>query len=226
MRRLLCKPPPNATECSISRAPSSKKKTPSTKRRASLAYSPSGHHVHNQSEKANASLIIIRIRRMRRPLGTIQPLNMPQATPNLPLLLLRPRHLLLLPRAELHLLLRAAFRLTLRARARWRSLRTAHSRRDVGRRKSGAGERTTRPRRVVETIEVDGQMALLRQSAVGNVPLFGTQGGDELLAMGNHDDAAFVVADGGCEAAETVAVEEVGGFVEDEDVRVVPVASR
>lgn len=65
-------------------------------------------------------------------------------------------------------------------------------------------------------------MPLLCQAAVVDVPLFWAEGGNEFVVVGDHDDAAFVFTDGDCEAAEGVAVEEVGGFVEDEEVGVVP----
>ena len=56
-----------------------------------------------QIKEVLSCLIIIRIRRVRRPLRTIQPLNMPQPSPHLPLFHLRPRHLLLLLRLKLQL---------------------------------------------------------------------------------------------------------------------------
>ena len=40
--------------------------------------------------------------------------------------------------------------------------------------------------------------------------------------MGDHDHATFVVANGDRQAAQAVAVEVVGGFVEHEQVRIVP----
>ena len=48
-------------------------------------------------------LFIIRVRRLRRPLRTVQPLNMPQSPPNFSLLQLRTCHLLLLLGLEFHL---------------------------------------------------------------------------------------------------------------------------
>ena len=68
-------------------------------------------------------------------------------------------------------------------------------------------------------------MALLGKFPVDDVPLFGAEGADEFFVVRDHDDAAAVVADGDGEAAKGVAVEEVGGFVEDEEVGVVPVRS-
>ena len=60
------------------------------------------------------------------------------------------------------------------------------------------------------------------QASAVDVPLFGAQGADEFFVVRDHYYAAFVVADGDGEAAEGVAVQEVGWFVEDEEVRVVP----
>lgn len=50
------------------------------------------------------------------------------------------------------------------------------------------------------------------------MPLFGAECADELFVMGDHYDAALEVADCNGQAAEGVPVEEVGGFVEDENV--------
>ena len=69
-------------------------------------------------------------------------------------------------------------------------------------------------------------MALVRDAPVCDVPLLRAEGADELLVVGDHHDAASVVADGDGEAAQAVAVEVVGGFVEDEQVRVVPHGAR
>ena len=145
-------------------------------------------------------------------LRTIQPLNMPQPPPHLPLLNLRPRQLgLLLPALELQLaaILGPAID---RARAR-----TAHG---AATRRAAAGSR------ILKGAQGDGQMALLRQAAVGNVPLLRAQRADELLVVADHHDAAAVIADGDRQAAEAVAVEVVGRFVEHEQVRVVPHGAR
>jgi hypothetical protein len=48
--------------------------------------------------------------------------------------------------------------------------------------------------------------------------LFRAESADEFFVVGDHHDAAFEVADCDGQAAKGVAVEEVGGFVEDEDV--------
>lgn len=62
----------------------------------------------------------------------------------------------------------------------------------------------------------------MRETSGVDVPLLGAERADEFLVVGDHDYAAAPVADGDGEAAEGVAVEEVGGFVEDEEVGVVP----
>jgi hypothetical protein len=148
---------------------------------------------------------------MRRPLRTIQPLNMPQPSADLPLLNLRPCHLLLLLRAELHVPT-GILRLTVhRARSRAR-----HRAADIT--APGAG--------VLEAIERHGEVAFMRDAAVSHMPLLGAERADELLVVGDHDDAAFVFANRDGEAPQGVAVEEVGGFVEDEEVRVVPHRAR
>lgn len=118
---------------------------------------------------------------------------MPQSPPDFPLLLLRTCELLLLLRLELQF----AFLLALRSGA------------DGGSRgggSDGAGERGAGAGGVFEAVEVDGEMALLREAAVVDVPLLGAQGADEFFVVRDHDDAAFVVADGDGEAAEGVAV--------------------
>ena len=80
---------------------------------------------------------------------------------------------------------------------------------------SGAG--------IFEAVEGDGEVAFLGEAAVDDVPLLRAESADEFFVVRDHDHAAFVVADGDGKASEGVAVEEVGGFVEDEEVRVVPV---
>jgi len=136
---------------------------------------------------------------------------MPQPPPHLLLLqLLLRQSLLLLPRLELHIapLLRLGINSATRHTRRGAAHRTAH----------GATPRST----VLETVHRDGEVAFVRDAPVRNVPLLGTQRADELFVVGDHDDAAFVVADRDGEAAEGVAVQVVGGFVEDEEVGVIP----
>lgn len=76
--------------------------------------------------------------------------------------------------------------------------------------------------RVLKRGEVDACGALVGDAAVADVPLLGSEGADEFFIVGNHDDAALEVADGDGQTAEGVAVQKVGGLVEDEQVRVVP----
>lgn len=106
---------------------------------------------------------------MRRPLRTIQPLDMSQPSPNVPLLDLRPRKLLLLLRLEFHI------RVVLCARVRRRRRRAADVAADI------AGARA----RVFESVERDGEVAFVRHAAVGDVPLLWTQGADEFFVMGD-----------------------------------------
>ena len=125
---------------------------------------------------------------------------MPQSAPDLPILDLLPRHLLFLLRLEFHL------RVILRARIRRARRRGANIRAHV----AAAGSA------VLEALEADGEVAFVRHAAVGDVPLLGTQRADEFFVVADHDDAAFVVADRDGEAAEGVAVEEIGRLVEHE----------
>lgn len=55
-----------------------------------------------------------------------------------------------------------------------------------------------------------------------DVPLFGTEGADEFFVVRDHHDTTLVVADGDRETAEGVTIQEVGRFVEDEEMGVVP----
>jgi hypothetical protein len=42
-------------------------------------------------------------------------------------------------------------------------------------------------------------VALVGETTVGDVPLFGAKGADELFVMGDHDDATLELANGDCE---------------------------
>mmetsp|Transcript_7118 Transcript_7118/g.14402 ORF Transcript_7118/g.14402 Transcript_7118/m.14402 type:complete len:1078 (+) Transcript_7118:324-3557(+) len=53
-------------------------------------------------------------------------------------------------------------------------------------------------------------------------PRLGAQLGAEVVVVGDHHHAALEVLDGGGERAERLAVEVVGGLVQDDDVRLVP----
>merc|ERR1719224_205597 len=58
--------------------------------------------------------------------------------------------------------------------------------------------------------------------AVDDGPNLGAERAVELTLVRDDDDTAGIVLDGGGEGAERVAVEEVGGLVEDEHVRLHP----
>ena len=92
---------------------------------------------------------------------------MPQPSPDLPLLDLRPRELLLLLRLKFHV------RVVLCARVCRRGCCAADVAADV------AGSRPG----IFESIERDGKVAFMRDAAVGYVPLFWTQGPDEFFVM-------------------------------------------
>lgn len=153
------------------------------------------------------SSLIISIRRMRRTLRTIEPLNVPQPPPNLPLLQLRTRQLLLLARAELHIaFIATAGRGTISRRRSGADLRAG----------DGGGDGAGAWSGVVEAVEGDGQVALLGQAAGFHVPLLWAQGADEFFVVRDHDYSTFVFADGDRETSDRVTVQEVGWFVEDE----------
>lgn len=138
---------------------------------------------------------------MRRPLRTIQPVNMPQPPPHLLLLqLLLCQALLLLSRLKLHI--SAILRLAIDRTARHARRCTTHS----------AAARAA----ILKAVRRHGQMALVRHSPVRNMPLFGAQRADELLVVADHHHPAAVVANGDGQAAERVAVQVVGRLVEDE----------
>ena len=149
---------------------------------------------------------------MRRTLWTVQPLDMPQPSTDLSVLHLGSGELLLLLGLELHI----AFGLALDGGLGWRALGRRRSRADDTARHAGSG-----PGGVVEAVESDGQVSLLRQAAVGYVPLLRAEGANEFFVVGNHDYTALVIADGDCETAEGVTVQKVGWFVEHEKMRVV-----
>ena len=143
---------------------------------------------------------------MRRPLGAVEPLNVPQASPDLTLLHLSARHLLLFLGLELHVA--SVFDVGVS--------RTCGCTADIT--ASNAAARSG----VLEAVERHSEMAFVRHAAVGDVPLLGTQCAHEFLIMGDHNDATFVLADGYSEATQRITVQEIGGFVQDEQMRVVP----
>src|SRR5271170_5900243 len=122
------------------------------------------------------TFLIIGILWVRRALGTIQPLDMPQPSPNIPLLQLRPRHLLLLLRLELHVAI----------------ILCATIHRTRGRAAYGAADVTASRPRVLKPVQIDGQVTLVRHPAVGHVPLLRAESTDKLFVVADHHDAALV----------------------------------
>ena len=148
---------------------------------------------------------------MRGALGAVEPLDVPQTPSDLALLELLLGHLLLLLGAELHLavVLGAAVDGAANGAAARRGCVQA------------AGQRAAGPA-VVEPVERDGGVPAVGHPSVVDVPLLGRERADELLVMGDHDHAALEVADRDGETAERVTVQEVGGLVQHEEMRVVP----
>lgn len=60
-----------------------------------------------------------------------------------------------------------------------------------------------------------------RQASGVDMPLFGAEGADKFFVVRDHDYTTFVLADGDGETTDRVSVQEIGWFVEDEQVRVV-----
>jgi len=156
--------------------------------------------------------IIITVDRLGRSLGTVQPLDMPQSPARLTLLHLRPRQLLLLPRAELHIIIAAllgcASTTTLRL-ALYRTARLAgrrgrecavlarrHARRQARRDTADAGRRGTAHGAVFETSAINGEMALVREATFFDVPLLGAECAHEFFIVRDHDHTSLPVADG------------------------------
>src|SRR5690625_4583596 len=116
---------------------------------------------------------------------------MPQPPPNLPLLQLSPRHLLLFLRLELQLPTVFSSRV--------------HSRRSRARHNAATGsarDATASAGVIFEAVEGDGCVALVGHTAVRNVPLFRAEGTDEFFVVRNHDDTTLVVADGNSETSK------------------------
>ena len=128
---------------------------------------------------------------LRCPLGTIQPLNVPQPPPDLLLLELFLRQtLFLLLGLELHIATIFRFRID---GTRTRATRPAtNSARDST--ASCARSRFA----ILEAIHGDGEVSLVGDAPIGNVPLFGTEGPDEFLVVRNHNNPTFVIANSNC----------------------------
>eukprot|EP00050_Salpingoeca_kvevrii_P005674 m.285049 g.285049 ORF g.285049 m.285049 type:complete len:376 (-) comp11283_c0_seq1:2481-3608(-) len=84
---------------------------------------------------------------------------------------------------------------------------------------------------LLELLELDGSLegslhplgiAAAVAATVLNNPRLGAQGRAELVVVGDHDDAALVLADGLGKGTERLAVEVVGGLVENENLGLVP----
>jgi hypothetical protein len=86
---------------------------------------------------------------------------------------------------------------------------------------SRASDATTRSR-VLEAVGRDGHVALVDHTSSLDVPLLRAEGTNELFVVGNHNDTTLVVTDSDGETTEGVTVQEVGRFVKDEKMGVVP----
>lgn len=151
-------------------------------------------------------LLVIGIRGMWRALWTIQPLDVAKTSPDLALFDFLLGHFFLLLGLEPH------FRVVFDAGIDGAADDGAGG--GAGDAASGAG--------VLEAVQGDGGGAAVGDAAVVDEPLLGAEGADELFVVGDEDDAAFELADGHGETAQGVAVQEIGRFVEDEQVGVVP----
>lgn len=152
-------------------------------------------------------LLIVCVRRVWGTLGAGQPFNVPQPPSDLLLLLVRPRHLLLLAGAELQLL-------TLIAAAR----RCTGTARHCAARCTGRSR--SRPR-VLEPIHIDRQVSLGCQTSSIHVPLLRAERADKFFVVRDHDYSALVFSDRDRQAAYAVAVKEIGRLVKNEQVGIV-----
>lgn len=148
---------------------------------------------------------------MKTYLRAVQPVNVSQSSPNLPLLELLLGHLLLLPGPELHIIF-AALGVTHvgSAGGGW------CGRADVAANIAGAGAR------VLEAVHVDGEMTLVGDTAISDMPLLGAERADELFVVRDHNDTTLVVTDSDSETTKRVTVQEVSRFVKNEEMGVVP----
>ena len=148
---------------------------------------------------------------MRSALGAVEPLNVSQATTDLSLLELLLGHLLLLASAELHI------RVVLCA--------AVDGRADDGACGGGgddAGCTAGWVAGVFEAVEAHSRGATEGDHAVLDVPLLGAKSTDEFFVVGNQNDTTLEVANGDGQTTKGVTVQEVSGFVEHQQVRVVP----
>lgn len=157
-------------------------------------------------------------------LGTVEPFNVPQPPPHFLLLLLRPRHLLLLPRTELHVSAlgvavggtRCGTTATQRRTCTACQATTIHS--NAQTRRAGTAGIVG----VLKAAGVDGEVALVLQTPIAHVPLLRAQSSYKLFVVGDHEDTTLVIADGNSQATQSVTVQEISRFVEHEKMRVRP----
>jgi hypothetical protein len=149
----------------------------------------------------NNLCLIIRIRRLRCSLRTVQPLNIPHTSPNIPLFQLHPCQLLLLARAEFHI---STFGIRVGGTSTWGSYSAWHSRRDVRAGNTAAGSA------ILEAVKGDGEVSLLCDAAIGDVPLFRAERTDEFFVMGDHYHTTFEVSDSDSKTTKRITIEEIG----------------
>jgi len=142
---------------------------------------------------------------------------MSEASADLPILQLGTSQLLLLSGTELH---GRIVGVGLHGRAGWGVARSAD-----GAAGNGAGNAGVEPRSarvaVFESVKADSEMTLGSETTGVDVPLLWAEGTDELFVVGDHDNTTLVVANGHGKTTDGVTVQEVGGLVEDEKMRVV-----
>lgn len=158
-------------------------------------------------------ILIVRVRWARCTFLRTQPLNVSQASADLSVLEILLGHLLLLAGAESHIsrILGAAVG---GARGGAGDDAACHGGDGAGDAAAGAG--------ILEAIGGDGEVTLVGDASISDVPLLGAERANKLLVMGNHDDTTLVVADSNSETTEGVTVQEIGRLVEDEEMGVIP----
>jgi hypothetical protein len=65
-------------------------------------------------------------------------------------------------------------------------------------------------------------MALVRNTAIGDMPLLGAKCADEFFVVRYHDYTALEVTNSDGETTEGVTIQEISRLIEDEEMRVVP----
>ena len=155
---------------------------------------------------------------MRRALGAVEPLNVPQPPASLALLQLLLGHLLLLLGLESHAVARDTKRTVILGAGVDGGGRLAHASGGV----DTAGDGRCRLAAVLKAVESGGVLALVGDAAVDDVPGLGGESANELFVMGDHDDTTLEVADGDGETTEGVTIQEVSRLVKNQHVGVVP----